>query len=185
MTSINVILVDEYDRVVGTMEKIEVHEKGLLHRAVTVYVFNSRHQLLLQQRAADKYHCGGLWSNTCCGHPYPNEGTRDAAQRRLDEEMGLSCDLVKAFHLSYNLTMDNGLIEHEFGHVFFSISDSLPVLNPEEAQAFRYLSLSQVRDELDRKPEAFSPWFHHTFPRAHKAFARFLDSNAAGRASVK
>nr|WP_180201856.1 isopentenyl-diphosphate Delta-isomerase [Pseudomonas sp. SbOxS1]NYU01101.1 isopentenyl-diphosphate Delta-isomerase [Pseudomonas sp. SbOxS1] len=170
MTVIKVILVDEDDRPVGEMEKLEAHEKGLLHRAVTVYVFNSRHELLLQQRAADKYHCGGLWSNTCCGHPYPGEDTLAAAQRRLEEEMGLSCRLHKGFKLKYRLVVNQGLVEHEYGHVFYAISDQLPVLNPHEAQAFCYASQRQTQARMLRDPEHFTPWFRHTFARAIKEF---------------
>ncbi|CRH37655.1 hypothetical protein BN1184_AQ_00620 [Pantoea ananatis] len=118
MSAIEVILVDHLDRPTGKMEKLEVHEKGLLHRAVTVYVFNTRQELLLQRRASDKYHCGGLWSNTCCGHPYPHESTKEAAERRLREEMGMILSLTPVFELSYNLPLSNGLTEHEYGHAF-------------------------------------------------------------------
>lgn len=165
MSAIEVILVDHLDRPTGKMEKLEVHEKGLLHRAVTVYVFNSRHELLLQRRARDKYHCGGLWSNTCCGHPYPQESTQHAAERRLSEEMGLALSLTPVFELSYNLPLSNGLTEHEYGHVFFAISDAQPHLNPEEADAWCYRSVSDIREEMAREPQRFTPWFLHTFPR--------------------
>ncbi|MNP05417.1 Isopentenyl-diphosphate Delta-isomerase [compost metagenome] len=170
MPMIKVMLVDEDDQPVGEMEKLEAHEKGLLHRAVTVYVFNSRHELLLQQRAADKYHCGGLWSNTCCGHPFPGEDTLAAAQRRLQEEMGLTCQLRKGFELKYRLEVDQGLVEHEYGHVFHGISDCLPLLNQQEAQAFCYASPEQIQACMLRAPEQFTPWFRHTFARAIKAF---------------
>lgn len=118
MSAIEVILVDKNDIPTGKMEKLEVHEKGLLHRAVTVYVFNRKGEFLLQRRAASKYHCGGLWSNTCCGHPFPGEGTQQAAERRLREEMGLSISLQPVFEISYNMPLNNGLTEHEYGHVF-------------------------------------------------------------------
>lgn len=168
MSVIKVILVDEDDQAVGEMEKLEAHEQGRLHRAITVYVFNSRHELLLQQRAADKYHCGGLWSNTCCGHPYPGEDTLAAAQRRLREEMGLECKLNKGFELKYRLDVDKGLVEHEYGHVFYAISDRPPRLNPVEAQAYGYASREQIQAQLLRTPEQFTPWFRHTFARASK-----------------
>ncbi|CAI8699069.1 Isopentenyl-diphosphate Delta-isomerase [Pseudomonas sp. IT-196MI5] len=170
MAEIKVILVDEKDQPVGEMEKLAAHEKGLMHRAVTVYVFNSRSELLLQQRAADKYHCGGLWSNACCGHPYPGEDTLAAAQRRLEEEMGLRCTLHKGFEIKYRLEVDQGLVEHEYGHVFYGVSDQLPVLNPDEAQAFCYLSRGQIEARMLRDPEHFTPWFRYTFARASKAF---------------
>lgn len=173
MSAIEVILVDDQDRAIGRMEKLEVHQKGLLHRAVTVYVFNSRHQLLLQRRASGKYHCGGLWSNTTCGHPYPEESTRHAAERRLNEEMGLSLRLEPIFELSYYLPLANGLIEHEYGHVLFTLSDKLPQLNPEEADDWRYASLPEIQQEIAAHPERFTPWFLHTFARIPAEFARF------------
>lgn len=165
MSAIEVILVDHLDRPTGKMEKLEVHEKGLLHRAVTVYVFNSRQELLLQRRASDKYHCGGLWSNTCCGHPYPHESTQDAAERRLREEMGMEVSLTPMFELSYNLPLSNGLTEHEYGHVFFAVCDRLPQLNPQEADAFDYRSLATIERQMRQQPQQFTPWFLHTFPR--------------------
>ncbi|WP_380181251.1 isopentenyl-diphosphate Delta-isomerase [Kalamiella sp. sgz302252] len=179
MSAIEVILVDDQDRAVGRMEKLEVHQKGLLHRAVTVYVFNSRHQLLLQQRASGKYHCGGLWSNTTCGHPYPEESTQHAAERRLFEEMGLALKLHPVFELSYNLPLANGLIEHEYGHVWFTFSDELPQPNPEEADGWRYASLAEIQQEMAAYPERFTPWFLHTFARIPAEFARFTAQQLA------
>lgn len=165
MSAIEVILVDHLDRPTGKMEKLEVHEKGLLHRAVTVYVFNSRQELLLQRRASEKYHCGGLWSNTCCGHPYPHESTQDAAERRLREEMGMNVSLTPMFELSYNLPLSNGLTEHEYGHVFFAVCDALPHLNPEEADAFEYRAMEKIQQQMEQNPQQFTPWFLYTFPR--------------------
>lgn len=179
MTAIEVILVDRKDRVTGKMEKLAAHKKGLLHRAVTIYLFNSAHQLLLQQRAMGKYHCGGLWSNTTCGHPFPDEATRDAAERRLWEEMGVKAVLHPVFELSYNLPLNNGLTEHEYGHVFFAISDDVPQLNPEEAEDCRYASLDEIQQEIDRHPQRFTPWFLHTFSRIPEEFPRFLCSKTA------
>lgn len=173
MSAIEVILVDSQDRPTGKMEKMEVHEKGLLHRAVTVYVFNADHQLLLQRRASSKYHCGGLWSNTTCGHPYPQESTRDAAERRLREEMGLRLTLQPVFELSYNLPLSNGLTEHEYGHVYFAISDEQPKINPDEADDWRYCSLADIQREIHTHPERFTPWFLLTFARIPTEFARF------------
>lgn len=180
MSEIEVILVDQHDRPTGKMEKMAVHEQGLLHRAVTVYVFNSRGQLLLQQRAQGKYHCGGLWSNTTCGHPYPQEPTQAAAERRLQEEMGMQLTLHPAFELSYHLPLSNGLIEHEYGHVFFSFSDALPQPNPEEADAWRYASLEEIAQEMRDFPERFTPWFMLTFSRIPAAFSTFTRQQRAG-----
>jgi len=174
MSAIEVILVDRHDRPTGKMEKLEVHQKGLLHRAITVYVFSSDHRLLLQQRASGKYHCGGLWSNTTCGHPYPQESTQHAAERRLFEEMGLRLTLQPMFELSYRLPLSNGLIEHEYGHVYFAISDALPEVNPEEADGWRYGTLAEIEQEMQSHPERFTPWFLHTFARIPAEFARFI-----------
>ncbi|QHM76130.1 Isopentenyl-diphosphate Delta-isomerase [Mixta theicola] len=179
MSAIEVILVDHLDRPTGKMEKLEVHQKGLLHRAVTVYVFNRRHELLLQRRASGKYHCGGLWSNTCCGHPFPQESTRAAAERRLYEEMGLRLPLTPMFELSYNLSLSNGLTEHEYGHVFFAMSDCQPQLNPDEADASRWLSLAAIEQEIMRAPSRFTPWFLHTFARIPAQLARFTQGAVA------
>ncbi|EXU73464.1 isopentenyl-diphosphate Delta-isomerase [Erwinia papayae] len=180
MSAIEVVLVDGNDRAIGRMEKLEVHQKGLLHRAVTVYVFNSRHQLLLQQRATGKYHCGGLWSNTTCGHPYPHESAQHAAERRLREEMGLQIPLCPVFELSYNLKLNNGLTEHEYGHVFFAHSDEQPVPNPEEADGWRWSSLAEIQQETERHPERFTPWFLYTFPRIPAELQRFTAQRLAG-----
>lgn len=165
MSAIEVILVDHLDRPTGKMEKLEVHEKGLLHRAVTVYVFNSRGELLLQRRASGKYHCGGLWSNTTCGHPYPAEPTQQAAERRLSEEMGLSLSLTPVFELSYNLPLSNGLTEHEYGHVYFAVSDDKPIPDPLEADDWCYRSVCDIQRAMLEDPQQFTPWFLYTFPR--------------------
>lgn len=154
-----VILVDQADQALGVMEKMEVHQKGLLHRAVSVLVFNSHGKLLLQQRAAGKYHSALLWSNTCCSHPRPGEDTLLAAQRRLSEEMGLSLALEKQFSFIYKTPFGNGLTEHELDHVFFGYSDQDPIINPDEVQAFRWITPDDLREEIKKKPEAFSSWF--------------------------
>ncbi|WP_241645523.1 isopentenyl-diphosphate Delta-isomerase [Rosenbergiella metrosideri] len=164
MENIEVILVDEHDNPLGKMEKLAAHRQGRLHRAVTVYIFNTKQQLMLQQRAFSKYHCGGLWSNTCCGHPFPNESTQQAAERRLDEEMGLKLSLTKLTQTYYNLPVTDGLVEHEFGHIFTGLTDQPPVLNPHEAENYRFASLSEVQQELISSPERFTPWFKTTFP---------------------
>ena len=168
MVNIEVILVDEQDNPLGKMEKLEAHRQGRLHRAITVYIFNTKQQLMLQQRAFSKYHCGGLWSNTCCGHPFPNEGTQQAAERRLDEEMGLKLSLNKVTQTYYNLPVTDGLVEHEFGHIFTGFTDQLPVLNPHEAENYRFASLSEIQQELIASPEQFTPWFKTTFPMLAK-----------------
>ncbi|WKA64105.1 isopentenyl-diphosphate Delta-isomerase [Pectobacterium aroidearum] len=160
-----VVLVDENDKPTGVMEKQEAHVKGALHRAITVYIFNSRQQLLLQQRAEEKYHSGGLWSNTCCSHPAPGEETQQAAHRRLYEEMGLRCELTPMFTLTYRLPLDNGLIEHELGHVYFGVTDDLPQINPDEVSSYEYQSIDNIAQRMAETPEQFTAWFQLTFAR--------------------
>ncbi|WP_029285268.1 isopentenyl-diphosphate Delta-isomerase [Pedobacter sp. R20-19] len=153
-----IILVDVNDFPVGYMEKLEAHQKGVLHRAFSVFIFNSKNELLLQQRAKNKYHSGGLWTNTCCSHPRPGENNLEAANRRLMEEMGMKADLSYAFNFTYEAEFNNGLIEHELDHVFFGKSDLIPVLNREEVEDFKYLSLSLLKEELQYKPDEYTPW---------------------------
>ncbi|PWC11203.1 isopentenyl-diphosphate Delta-isomerase [Brenneria corticis] len=175
-----VILVDENDRPTGVMEKQQAHVQGALHRAITVYIFNSRRQLLLQRRARAKYHSGGLWSNTCCSHPAPGEETLQAAHRRLYQEMGLRCALTPMFTLSYRLPLSNGLIEHEFGHVYFGITDELPQLNPDEADEYQYLSLEQIERRMVASPELFTSWFKLTFSRIPAYWGQFHAAQRQG-----
>ncbi|WP_443943509.1 isopentenyl-diphosphate Delta-isomerase [Pedobacter sp. AW1-32] len=153
-----IILVDECDRPQGLMEKMEAHEKGVLHRAFSVFIFNSVGELLLQKRALNKYHSGGLWTNTCCSHPRENENNLDAANRRLNEEMGMSCVLTYGFNFVYKAIFDDGLIEHEFDHVFFGVTDERPNINIEEVEDYAYVSLKKLREDILMKPERFTPW---------------------------
>lgn len=153
-----VILVDTYDLPQGKMEKIEAHEKGLLHRAFSVFIFNSKNELLLQQRAKDKYHSSGLWTNTCCSHPRWGESNLDAAKRRLKEEMGMQCDLRYGFNFIYKSEFEDGLIEHELDHVFFGISDELPHINKTEVENFRYINLQDLQIEINNNPSNYTTW---------------------------
>lgn len=153
------VLVNEQDNPVGTMEKMEAHEKGLLHRAFSVLIFNEQGELLLQQRAHNKYHCGGLWTNTCCSHPYPGEEVKDAALRRLKEEMGIECDLQKSFDFIYRAEFDNGLTEHEYDHVFFGVFSGEPVINIDEVADWKYLSPEALKKDLAKNPDHYTPWF--------------------------
>jgi len=154
-----VILVNRQDQPIGEMEKMEAHRKGELHRAISVLVFNDRDELLLQQRALSKYHTPGLWSNTCCSHPRPGESSLQAASRRLQEEMGFQCTLEKSFDFIYRADFPNGLIEHEFDHIFIGRYNEDPGINPEEAEAFRWISLGDLRKEMTETPENFTIWF--------------------------
>ncbi len=154
-----VILVNEKDEPIGTMEKMEAHEKGLLHRAFSVFLFNSKDKLLLQQRALNKYHSAGLWTNTCCSHPRPGEETLQAAKRRLKEEMGIETDLTFKTAFTYKTKFDNGLTEHELDHVFTGNFNEDPKLNPEEANSFKWQSIAEVKADLKIHPENYTSWF--------------------------
>lgn len=154
-----VILVDRHDLPIGSAEKLRAHREGLLHRAFSVLVLNTDDEVLLQQRASDKYHSGGLWSNTCCGHPRPGERTQVAARRRLGEEMGIVCPLVSTGKLIYDVTFPNGLSEHEVLHVFTGRWSGEPRPDPTEVMGWRWVRLRDVVAELAVAPERFTSWF--------------------------
>lgn len=153
-----VILVNKFDEPQGSMEKMEAHQKGLLHRAFSIFIFNSKNELLLQQRAKDKYHSAGLWTNTCCSHPRLGESNIEAAKRRLREEMGMECVLTEVFSFIYNAPLENGLIENEFDYVFFGISDDLPIVNPNEVQCYRYVNLKVLQNDINKQPQLYTSW---------------------------
>jgi len=153
------ILVDENDAEIGQMEKLEAHEKGLLHRAFSVVIYNSKGEMLLQQRAAGKYHSPLLWTNACCGHPRPGEKTIDAAKRRLKEENGFTCDLEGSFVFQYKAAFENGLTENEIDHVFIGHYDGEIPFNPDEANDVKWLSMLEVLDGVLEKPDNFTVWF--------------------------
>jgi isopentenyl-diphosphate delta-isomerase len=155
----DVILVDEHDAPIGTMEKLAAHQEGKLHRAFSVFAFDRSGRLLLQRRAPHKYHSAGLWTNTCCSHPAPDEDTEAAAHRRLGEEMGFDCPLTYGGHLLYRTEFDNGLIEHEFDHIYIGDFDGDPVLNLDEADAYRWISSDELLTEVAEHPERFTYWF--------------------------
>jgi len=154
-----VILVNEKDEVLGTMEKLEAHEKGLLHRAFSIFVFNSNNELLIHQRAFGKYHSEGLWTNTCCSHPAPGETVIEAAHRRIQEEMGFDCEMHNAFHFVYRAELDNNLIEFELDHVVIGHSEQNPILNPEEAIDFKWVGLTDLLKDLQTNPQQYTFWF--------------------------
>ena len=160
-----VILVNEQDEPTGTMEKMAAHKKGLLHRAFSIFIFNSKGELLLQRRALNKYHSGGLWTNSCCSHPEPGEETPIAAQRRLQEEMGFISPLEKIFDFVYKAEFDNGLTEYEFDHVFAGEYEGGIEYNKEEVMDYCYKSLRDVRSSLQEHPQKFSRWFQLAFPK--------------------
>lgn len=141
------------------MEKMEAHYKGVLHRAFSVILLNSKGELLLQKRAAGKYHSAGLWTNTCCSHPRPGEDNIDAAKRRLQEEMGIDCDLTEAFSFTYKADLGEGLFEHEFDHVFTGSFSGKPDINPEEVADWLYMAPEMIALDLKEHPEEYTYWF--------------------------
>lgn len=161
----HLILVNEHDEMVGTMEKMEAHQKAMLHRAFSIFIFNSKGEMLIQQRAEEKYHCGGLWTNTCCSHPRPEEETVVAARRRLQEELGFTTPLKKVFDFVYKAPFTNGLTEYEFDHVFFGEYEGDLRPDPKEVAAVRYLSVNTIRSMMEEEPTQFTPWFHIAFPK--------------------
>jgi isopentenyl-diphosphate delta-isomerase len=154
-----VILVNEQDEAVGEMEKLEVHQKGLLHRAFSVFIFNANGQMLLQQRAKSKYHSAGLWTNTCCSHPMPGEDTIAAARRRLKEEMGLDASLEQKTFFIYKAVFENGLIENEYDHIFTGSTNNEPEINKREVENYEWLSLTEIKNRIKSNPEHFTYWF--------------------------
>ncbi len=160
-----VILVDQHDRATGKMEKMEAHHKGILHRAFSVFIFNSRSEMLLQQRALGKYHSAGLWTNACCSHPRPGEDTATAAQRRLKEELGISATIYPAFTFQYETSFENGLTENEIDHVFTGIYDGDIAYNKEEVMEICFKSIEEIEGEIQDHPEKYTAWFLIAFQR--------------------
>ena len=159
----NVILVDEKDNQVGLMPKLEAHQKGLLHRAFSVFIFNTDYKLLLQKRASSKYHSGGLWTNTCCSHPRDGEDIIDAANRRLNEEMGIKTSLRKVFDFIYTAELDNNLIENEFDHVFYGVYDIDPIINKDEAEDFKWVDMETLKNDIENNKDQYTVWFKIAF----------------------
>jgi isopentenyl-diphosphate delta-isomerase len=168
MTEEYVILVDEQDQALGLMEKMEAHEKGVLHRAFSVFVFNDKGELMLQQRALDKYHSGGLWTNTCCSHPRDGESVEDAAHRRLQEEMGFDCNLEKKFHFIYKRELDKGLTEHELDHVFFGVYNDAPNINTDEVASYKFVDMRTLKIDMQNNPHLYTEWFKICFDEVVK-----------------
>lgn len=160
-----VILVNEQDEEIGTMEKLQAHEKAILHRAISVFIFNEKNEMLLQQRAIKKYHSGGLWTNACCSHPHPGEGTQTAATRRLKEELGFETPLHKVFDFTYKVSFANGLTEHEFDHVFVGKYNGAIHPNINEVQDYCFKSIEEIESSLQSHPHKYTAWFKLAFPR--------------------
>lgn len=173
------ILVDENDNEVGVSDKLSVHQQGLLHRAFSLFVFNSDGELLLQKRATKKYHSGGLWSNTCCSHPRKGETLSHAISRRLQEEMGMNCKAEFKFCFIYKTKFENGLTEYEYDHVYFANSNDIPTPNETEVQNWKYISLEKLQYEIKSQPENFSEWLKVCLPEIMKHV------NVDGNSSVR
>lgn len=165
----HVILVDEQDNQIGLMEKIEAHEKALLHRAFSVFVFNDKKELMLQQRAAQKYHSPLLWTNTCCSHQREGETNLAAGKRRLQEEMGFVCELKEVFSFIYKAPFDNGLTEHELDHVMVGDFNQQPNINKEEVASYKWMTLEVVKKDIESKPEIYTAWFKIIFKESYDA----------------
>lgn len=158
-----IISVDEQGRMWGSVDKMQAHKTGKLHRVAYIFIFNTAGQLLMQRRAADKYHSGPKWSNTCCIHPKIGQETNKAAYGRLQEEMGFICDLDEIFTFGYCETLENGLIENEFAHVFFGVSNVPPVPNPLEVIDFKYITLEKLELDLQTNPDDYTIWLKICF----------------------
>lgn len=168
MAEPQVVLVNERDEPQGVLGKLEAHQRGLLHRALSVFLFDGEGRLLLQQRAAGKYHGGGLWSNTVCSHPLPGEAPLAAARRRLQEELGIDAEVAPAFSFTYRAEVENGLVEHEYDHVFTGQYEGAFALNESEVSAVRYLGMAELEQELREHPEHFTQWFRLVYERVHR-----------------
>lgn len=161
----HVILVDENDQQIGLMEKMAAHQQALLHRAFSVFIFNSEGKMLLQQRAISKYHSGGLWTNACCSHPRDGETVVAAATRRLQEEMGFNTALQPAFQFTYKASFDNGLTEYEYDHVLTGIYDGEINVNPDEVENYGYGFVEDIEMDIQQNPAVYTEWFKIAFPK--------------------
>ncbi|WP_405198088.1 isopentenyl-diphosphate Delta-isomerase [Christiangramia sp. LLG6405-1] len=165
MAQEKVILVNEKDEQIGLMEKIEAHEKALLHRAFSVFVFNDKNELMIQQRALSKYHSPGLWTNTCCSHQREGESNIEAGKRRLQEEMGFSTELKDTISFIYKAPFDNGLTEHEFDHILVGYFEGKPDLNPDEVAEWKWMSLEAIEKDMQTNPSIYTEWFKIIFDK--------------------
>ena len=163
-----VILVNEKDEQIGLMPKMEAHQKGVLHRAFSVFIFNNKNQLMLQQRAHSKYHSPGLWTNTCCSHQREGESNVEAGKRRLQEEMGFTTDLKDTTSFIYKAPFDNGLTEHEFDHILVGKFNENPSLNPDEAEDYKWLTLEEVKEDMNINPGIYTEWFKIIFEKYYQ-----------------
>ncbi len=166
-----VILVDENDNQLGVMPKMEAHEKAVLHRAFSVFIFNKKGELMLQQRAAHKYHSPLLWTNTCCSHQRNGESNLEAGKRRLQEEMGFTADLKEVFSFIYKAPFDNGLTEHELDHVMVGYYEDTPNINKEEVEDYKWMLLEDVKSDMVKNPSKYTEWFKIIFEKSFEKLA--------------
>lgn len=167
-----VILVNEQDEQVGVMGKMEAHEKALLHRAFSVFILNKNNEVMLQQRASEKYHSPLLWTNTCCSHQRVGETNIEAGRRRLMEEMGFEVELSDVFSFIYKAPFDNGLTEHEFDHVMIGYYDGEPTINLEEVESWKWMSIEGIKLDMEQHPEVYTEWFKIIFSK----FYHFIEA---------
>ena len=168
MVEEQVILVNEYDEQIGLMPKMEAHEKAVLHRAFSVFVFNTKNELMLQQRAAHKYHSPLLWTNTCCSHQRDGESNIEAGTRRLKEEMGFTTDLKETTSFIYKAPFDNGLTEHELDHIMVGSYEDAPIINPDEVADWKWMPLEDVKQDIDDNPQLYTAWFKIIFEKFYE-----------------
>jgi len=171
MTEEKVVLVNEKDEKIGLMPKMEAHEKALLHRAFSVFVFNDNNELMIQQRALHKYHSPGLWTNTCCSHQRDGENNIDAGKRRLQEEMGFSTDLKETISFIYKAPFDNGLTEHEYDHMLVGKFNDEPNINPDEVAAWKWMTMEAVEKDMKSNPAIYTEWFKIIFDKFQEHLA--------------
>lgn len=169
-----VILVNENDEPIGLMPKMEAHEKAMLHRAFSVFVLNNKNQLMLQQRAAHKYHSPLLWTNTCCSHQKENETNLEAGNRRLMEEMGFQIPLKELFHFIYKAPFDNGLTEHELDHVMIGYFENEPNINSDEVESWKWMNIEDVKADIEKNPTIYTVWFKIIFDKFYHYFEDHL-----------
>ena len=172
MVEKKVVLVDKSGNQIGLMPKLEAHQKGILHRAFSIFLFNSKNQILLQKRSLIKYHSAGLWTNTCCSHPRDGEDIIDAGKRRLYEEMGIKTELKKEFEFTYKEVLGNGLTEHEFDHVLIGNFNGNPILNKDEVEDWKWMSLEEIEKNINENQEDYTVWFVIAFDYFYKNFKK-------------
>lgn len=170
-----VILVDQNDKEIGLIEKLQAHQEGILHRAFSIFIFNEKNEVLMQKRASNKYHSPGLWTNTCCSHPRKGETLDEATQRRLKQEMGFIVDMKKIFDFIYKTPVGDNLIEHEFDHVFVGKYSGQSIeLNPEEVEEYKWMSLDNLTSDIENNPEQYTEWLKIAFKEHLTKLKQFI-----------